>query len=155
MVDIDILVKTLSKKGHRMTSARKSLLEVLENEHLTIKEIHRRMIDKGYENLMTIYNNLDFFIEENLVAEINIKGKKYYDLAIGSLKHGVKEHVHFTCDNSPEIIEMHLDDVLYSIKNHPAFGNYNLNKIHISISGKCKICIGEKCFRYSPPKKRS
>ncbi len=147
-MDKDIIFDNLRKKGLRITPQRKAIFEILENQHLTINELYSEMKLRGYNNLMTIYNNIDFLIINNLVTEINIKGKKYYDLAVGNYHHDVDEHIHFTCNNSPEILEIEGREIFELIKQHKTFKNYNLDKICITIAGTCKSCIGNKCSRF-------
>ncbi len=138
----------LRAKGLRITPQRKALFDILENEHLTLKEIYAEMQKRGYNNLRSVYNNVDFVLSKNLVTQINIKGQKYYDLAIGGTNHSPDKHIHFTCENSEEIMEIDGEEIYLMIKRHPMFKNYALDKIHITVSGKCQICYGKKCDRY-------
>ncbi len=144
-MDKEDIFSELRKKGLRITPQRKAIFEILENEHLTIGELFEEMKLRGYNNLMTIYNNIDFLIEQDLVTQININGKKYYDLAVGNYHHNADEHIHFTCNNSPEIVEISGEEIFNIIKGHKAFENYDLDKICITLYGTCKKCLGEKC----------
>ena len=52
--------KPLVAQNQRLTKARKTLLNVLRNRHLTFKELQAELAKEGYYNVSTLYNNLEF-----------------------------------------------------------------------------------------------
>ena len=70
---------------------------VLEGKHLTIQDIYTELKKRGYNNLGTIYNNIDFLLEHKIVAQIFINGKKHYDLTIDEKSHSADSHINVTC----------------------------------------------------------
>ncbi len=62
----------LRKRNLRITEPRRALIEVLEDNHLTFKEIQKKLAERGFTNVSTIYNNLDFLIQEKIAVELYI-----------------------------------------------------------------------------------
>ena len=60
----------------RLTKSRKAMIEILENQHLTFKEIQKALADRGFYNVSTIYNNLEFLVDQKIVVEIYINDTK-------------------------------------------------------------------------------
>ena len=76
--------------GHRLTNNRVAMIEILENEHLTFKDIQKQMEKEkrvGFKNVATLYNNLDFLVKEKIIAELHIGTQIYYDLAMDNPGH--------------------------------------------------------------------
>ncbi|MGI6360392.1 MAG: transcriptional repressor [Acholeplasmatales bacterium] len=80
----------LRKRNLRITEPRRALIEVLEDNHLTFKEIQKKLAERGFTNVSTIYNNLDFLIQEKIAVELYINETKYYDLAIDNKMHNYR-----------------------------------------------------------------
>ena len=47
----------------RLTKSRKAMIEILEDKHLTFKEIQKALANRGFYNVSTIYNNLEFLMD--------------------------------------------------------------------------------------------
>ena len=77
--------QNLRKQNLRITNARKAIIDVLEGKHLTIQEIYYELSKKGYNNLSTVYNNIDFLLEHKIITQVFINGKTHYDLTIESI----------------------------------------------------------------------
>src|SRR5690606_32860120 len=131
----------LKSTGNRLTSARKALLEVLRNQHLTFKELQRELAKKGFNNVSTLYNNLDFFLENNMIVEFNIDGVKYYDLGIDNPLHEENSHLHLATKDDygkVTISEIDFPEIYEMIKGHPVLKNYDLEYVRILISATKK-----------------
>jgi Fur family ferric uptake transcriptional regulator/Fur family peroxide stress response transcriptional regulator len=122
----------------RLTKSRKAMIEILENQHLTFKEIQKALASRGFYNVSTIYNNLEFLVEHKIVVEIYINDTKYYDLAMGNPMHSADSHIHILNKDTNEITEINSNDIFDYLTNHPAFKNLDLEYIRIIISAQAK-----------------
>jgi Fur family transcriptional regulator, peroxide stress response regulator len=122
----------------RLTKSRKAMLEILENQHLTFKEIQKALAKRGFYNVSTIYNNLEFFVEKKIVVELYINDQKYYDLAMGNPMHSADSHIHMMIKDTNEITEINQSEIFEYITNHPAFKDLDLEYIRITISAQKK-----------------
>lgn len=128
----------LIDSNKRFTKARKALLEVLKDRHLTFKEIYDELSKKGYTNISTLYNNLQFFLDSNLIIEINLDGVKYYDLGLDNPYHQHDSHLHMVIKDkdayNPIIKEVDYPEIYEAIKSHPVFKHYDIEYIRILVS---------------------
>jgi len=122
----------------RLTKSRKAMIEILENQHLTFKEIQKALAQRGFYNVSTIYNNLEFLIEQKIVVEIYINDTKYYDLAMGNPMHNADSHIHIMNRDTNEITEVNSPDIFEFVSKHPAFKDLDLDYIRIIISASNK-----------------
>lgn len=122
----------------RLTKSRKAMIEILENQHLTFKEIQKALAHRGFYNVSTIYNNLEFLIEQKIVVEIYINDTKYYDLAMGNPMHNADSHIHILNKDTNEITEVNSPDIFEFVSKHPAFKDLDLEYIRIIISASHK-----------------
>jgi Fur family transcriptional regulator, peroxide stress response regulator len=122
----------------RLTKSRKAMIEILENQHLTFKEIQKALASRGFYNVSTIYNNLEFLIEQKIVVELYINDTKYYDLAMGNPMHSADSHIHIMNKDTNEITEVNSPDIFEFLSNHEAFKDLELEYIRIIISAKSK-----------------
>jgi len=135
----------LRKHNVRITKQRRAIIDILEGRHLTLQEIHEELKKVGFHNLGTVYNNIDFLIEHEIVTQIFINGKKHYDLTIDELSHGADSHIHVTCKVNNNIIEINDSQIFDLIKNHEIFENFNVEKLQIVVEGSCKHMNTETC----------
>ena len=130
--------QTMIETNKRFTKARRALLEVLKDRHLTFKEIYDELVKKGFKNMSTLYNNLEFFLNNNLIIEINLDGIKYYDLGLDNPFHDHDSHIHMVVkdpeDENPVIREIDYPEIYEAIKSHPVFKHYNVEYIRILVS---------------------
>jgi len=122
----------------RLTKSRKAMIEILENQHLTFKEIQKALASRGFYNVSTIYNNLEFLIDHKIVVEIYINDTKYYDLALGNPMHSADSHIHIMNKDTNEITEVNSPDIFDFVASHPAFKDLELEYIRIIISANKK-----------------
>lgn len=130
--------QNLRKQNLRITKARKAIIDVLEGHHLTIQEIFYKLKEKGYHNLSTVYNNIDFLLEHKIITQVFINGKKHYDLTIEEYSHNADSHVHVSCHASDNIIEINEEEFLSKIKDHPVFAGFDISKLQLVVEGACK-----------------
>ena len=128
----------LRKNNLRITEPRKALIEILQDNHLTFKEIQTALAQRGFTNVSTIYNNIDFLLEEKIAVELYINGIKYYDLAIDNPMHSADSHVHILIKDTNEIVEINNPNIYEYIKKSPELENLEIEYIRISIGAKNK-----------------
>lgn len=122
----------------RLTNSRKAMIEILEDKHLTFKEIQKALANRGFYNVSTIYNNLEFLMEHKMVVEIYINNVKYYDLAMDNPMHSADSHIHVMNKQTNEITEINSPDIFDYLKDHEAFKDLDLEYIRIIVSANKK-----------------
>jgi Fur family ferric uptake transcriptional regulator/Fur family peroxide stress response transcriptional regulator len=138
MKPIEELYQKLREKNIRVTQQRRAIIDALDGKHLTLYDLHLAMKAKGYKNLGTIYNNLDFLMDQKIVTEVYIKGKKHYDLVVGEQgHHSADQHIHLSCSVNNKIVEIDDKDLFEMIKNHEIFKGFNISKMQIVVEGEC------------------
>ncbi|MCF7925258.1 MAG: transcriptional repressor [Candidatus Izimaplasma sp.] len=141
------LFEDLRKQNIRITKQRRAIIDVLEDKHLTIQEIYAALKKRGFKNLGTVYNNIDFLLEHKIVTQLFINGKKHYDLTIDEESHDADSHIHVTCKVDNKIIEINHSDIFDTIKNHPVFDNFQIDKIQLQVEGVCKNSDAKSCHK--------
>lgn len=130
--------KKIREKNLRLTKARQAMIEILEDKHLTFKEIQKALSSRGFYNVSTIYNNLEFLIENRMVVELYINNVKYYDLALDNPMHNADSHIHIMNKETNEITEVVSPEIFEFIQNNKNFKDLNLDYIRIIISASKK-----------------
>lgn len=138
MSTLNTYFETIKNRGFRLTKNRISIIEILENKHLTFKEIQKELSKRGLNNVASIYNNLDFLVSEGIVAEIPVGNKKYYDLALDNPGHTKDSHIHIVLKDTNTITEINDEDIFKYIIDHPSLSKYDLKYIKIVIGAKTK-----------------
>jgi Fur family ferric uptake transcriptional regulator/Fur family peroxide stress response transcriptional regulator len=139
------LFQELRKQNVRITKQRKAIIDVLENSHLTIQEIYTELQKRGYRNLGTVYNNIDFLLEHKIVTTIFINGKKHFDLTIDEDSHNADSHIHVTCKVNNNIIEINNSSIFDDIKSNPIFKDFNITKLQLVVEGVCDHFDTDSC----------
>lgn len=128
----------IRRSGHRLTENRKAMIQILENQHLTFKEIQSELQRRGFYNVASIYNNLEFLVSNNIVIEIFVNNEKYYDLAMDNPGHNRDSHIHIGLKDTGEITEIVAPDIFNYIANHKDLNKLKINSIRIIISAENK-----------------
>ncbi|MFA5719601.1 MAG: transcriptional repressor [Acholeplasmataceae bacterium] len=128
----------LRKKNLRITKSRRAMIEILEDNHLTFKEIQKKLAERGFTNVSTIYNNLDFLIQQKIAVELYINETKYYDLAIDNPMHNADSHIHVVIKDTNKITEVSAPEIFEFIKSHKAFKDLNVEYIRITVGSRKK-----------------
>ncbi len=134
----DRYYEKIRSKKLRLTKSRQAMIEILENKHLTFKEIQKALSSRGFYNVSTIYNNLEFLMENKMVVEIYIDNVKYYDLAMDNPKHSADSHIHIMNKETNLITEISSPDIFDFIRKHDAFKDLDLDYIRIIVSASKK-----------------
>lgn len=127
-------LELLKDKGYRLTKSRVELLELFEsnpNKHFTMEDIIANH-DKKL-NISTLYNNIATFIAENIICEIHINDKKYYE-------YNHKVHAHFKCLDCNDFFDLKLDDISGVEEKVSNKYNVDITSVDILFSGLCNNC---------------
>ncbi len=130
-------MKTIPRnKKYRVTKQRELVLSTLKNlyTHPTAKELHS-IISKDFPDISmsTVYRNLQFLNDNNLIIKLKTKNKKTrYD-------GNTNNHIHLICTKCNKIIDIYedIDIVSKAIKNN----GFKINLNHLELPGLCKDCI--------------
>lgn len=133
MSRVDECLSRLQGTNTRITKARKAMLKALDRKHLSFKTLQKELARQGFTNVATIYNNLNFFVEQNIVVEVSIRGIKYYTLTQASPLKFSESHIHLVNNTTNEISELEADDIYDFIENHPKISNYDLEYVTLTI----------------------
>ncbi|MDR2822818.1 MAG: transcriptional repressor [Acholeplasmatales bacterium] len=131
--------KTLDSS--RLTKARYYMIKILENHHLTFKELQKELLKFGFNNVTTLYNNIDFLLENKIITELFIDGQTYYDLALDNPNHEADSHIHvihYTDTDNYYIEEVSEHKIFELIRERPRFQNLDIESIKITITTKKK-----------------
>lgn len=123
----------IRKSGYRLTNNRIAIIDILENQHLTFKELQKELNKRGFHNVSSIYNNLEFLVKENIVVELHIGNTKYYDLALFNPGHDEESHIHVIDHKTNKIIDVHSTDIFDYLRNHKDFKNIDIDYIRIIV----------------------
>src|SRR5690554_1895230 len=133
MSNLDKYFQIIRDKGHRLTNNRIAIIEILENNHLTFKQLQKELNKRGLHNVSSIYNNLDFLIRENIIVELYIGNTKYYDLAAFNPGHDDENHIHIIDHATNKISDLVNNEIFNFIKNHPDLKDIDIDYIRIII----------------------
>ena len=145
MDDREKIFAELRKNNVRITKQRRAIIDVLEDKHLTIQEIYTELRNLGFNNLGTVYNNIDFLLDNKIVTQIFINGKKHYDLTIDEKSHNADSHIHVTCKVNNNIIEINNSSIFDEIKANPIFRDFKINKLQLVVEGVCDHYEKDTC----------
>lgn len=130
-------IELLKDKDVRMTSQRKAILENLldGNKHPTVNEIYDDLKeDFPSMSVATIYNNLKFFKEANIVKELPFgDGSSRFDLT-------TIDHFHTICKRCGKIEDFHFPDLVESEELAQAISTFKAEDYRFEILGLCEEC---------------
>lgn len=132
--NLENYLSQLREKGYRITKSRIALLEVLSDEHLTFKQIQMRLAEKGFTNVASIYNNIDFFLQEKVIVVLFINQVRYYELAIDNKMHTADNHIHLIDQANNQIVEINNKRIYDSISRYIENDtNYEVSYIRLTV----------------------
>jgi len=127
----------LNESGLKATFQRMELLKNIEKYgHMSVDEIYEKVMKNHPSlSLATVYKNIILMVENNVLEEVPIEGKKSkYEL--------VKEdHIHLVCTECGEVEDKprmpQTDSLLHTLTEGEHF---KLEKQQINLYGICKKC---------------
>ncbi len=133
----DILTQ-LKKDGERITTIRRVILYTLEkiDSPLSANEILGQIKEMGLAaNKTTIYRELDFFLEKNIIESVQLRGREQrYELC-------GEHHHHLVCTQCAQVQEMPLAGDLDETENkiYKKF-NFKVQSHSLEFYGLCANC---------------
>lgn len=140
--NLDYLKKLISKSGHKVTTQKILILEVMLNDshHLSAKDIHDKLKQKNI-GLATIYRSLNLFIELNIIKKVEIDNITYYEMKIFSKN---PFHSHFKCSKCGSIIDINNKDInidyIGIIRKVELEEHFEIEDSDIMFKGICDKC---------------
>ena len=112
----------------RITKKRKEILDVLQSNHRTLSaaDIHKKLPEI---DLVTIYRNLELFVEEKLIKRIH--------LGTGQVQFEYQDepHHHAVCIECEKIIHFTAPDA--KLKKLLGIENFEVDEIEVTVRGVC------------------
>ena len=134
MIDYAVLLK---ESGLKATFQRMNILEVIHtNGHMSVDDIYDEVIKVHSSlSLATIYKNIILMMENGVLVEVPIVGKKSkYELS-------KTDHMHLICTECGEVEDKSCldstDKILYEVTSQEHF---KLKKRQINLYGICEKC---------------
>ncbi|MEA2047793.1 MAG: Fur family transcriptional regulator [Campylobacterota bacterium] len=127
----------LNRSGLKATFQRMNILENIEKYgHMSIDAIYEEVIKTHPSlSLATVYKNIILMVENSVLVEVPIEGKKSkYELA-------KSEHIHLVCTECGQV-----EDRPYNQSTNALFTsmtkkeNFSLSKQQVNLYGVCKCC---------------
>ncbi|MDR2828599.1 MAG: transcriptional repressor [Acholeplasmatales bacterium] len=128
--------RELKSNGLRVTKARMRLIEALEEKPLSFKELCEVIFKKGSTNLASIYNNINFFVEQNVILQVEIKNEKYYELILDKPYRDSIDHIHLVDSESKLIDEIYAPEIVEFIRKYDELKDIDISNIKIIITTK-------------------
>ncbi len=102
--DPELIVDSLRAQGYRITKAREDIIKIMCNQgHYTVEELVNELKKiKEDVNVATVYNNVNFLVEEGILEEYNFINKSsIYELNIGL-------HAHLVCIDCSDVYNINI-----------------------------------------------
>ncbi len=129
----------LAKKGLKLTSPRKQILEAVFaiHEHFNAEELYGRIKSHSQGiSLATVYRTLPLLLEAGLVQHaLRSAGRERYEHIYGHPK-----HIHWLCRSCGSLVETDLQSVDPLIAELAKSLNFKEEDIELSIRGLCWKC---------------
>ncbi len=132
----------LRQRGFRLTPQRMLIMEVINafHDHLSAEQIHAAVGERyPYINIATVYRNLHWLLEQQLVRKIDVgDGHLWWEAATAAVHH------HLICERCRMVQEID-NHVVDCFANHIAehYG-FAVNIAHLPVFGLCAGCASEE-----------
>ena len=127
----------VDKPNMRMTNQRQEILEYLSQstDHPTAEEIYDVVKQKlNRITKATVYNNLNFLVEHNMIKMVNIKGVSRFEMKM-------KPHHHLICRKCSRIEDFESEDLNnYAIKLIKNESKFEIQEVSTNFLGLCSNC---------------
>lgn len=137
--DATFLIRTLQSDGHRITKARSALLELFASHHSPLSALelqHLLAQQKIVVNKTTIYRELDFLIQHNIIHTVAF-GDDTARYELQSRDH----HHHIQCTSCGDVVDLPLQNELAEIERHIVKSTHFVIEKHaLEFFGVCPKC---------------
>ncbi|GMQ56807.1 Fur family transcriptional regulator [Vallitalea sediminicola] len=137
--------KMLKEKGFKLTTQRRTVLDVLQNnegDHLTAEEIYEIVRKKCPEiGLATVYRTIQLLHELKLIDKLNLDdGFIRYEIGKFNDDNHHHHHHHLICERCGKVIEVE-DDLMESIEiGFESKYNFTVTNHKVKFYGICRNC---------------
>ena len=131
----------IRQQGYRVTPQRQLILDAIceGNGHTTFEEIQTRVQARSRSiSLPTIYRNLDFLRVVNLVVDLRIGNKTYYEIV------SVKPHHHLICRVCGRMEQVSHETVKSLFARIEREQQFKVDVDHLALFGLCRDCRRSK-----------
>lgn len=127
----------LRNKGYRITTQRKSVLQNITSDPLTVEEIFSRLKKKNINiDLASIYRTLVLLKNSELITQVDFgDGRKRYEL-VGEKNH----HHHLICNTCGRIENVYFGQEAKILKEISLNSQFAVQKHTLELFGLCKHC---------------
>ncbi len=144
--ELEYIREILISKGYKLTYQRKLIVRVfLENPqmHFSPLDISNQIVKKGkFVSIATIYRNVKFLRDIDIIEEIIYGDEKLYELKIFAQK---SIHIHIYCIKCNKIynyLNLKVSHNLINYINHLENQfSFDIKKADFSLKGICSNCI--------------
>lgn len=135
--EVERVIASLRSHQVRISAPRKAILKYLiqSQHHPTVDMIYHDLIDEfPGMSLATVYNNLNFLVEQGIVAEMKFSDvTSHYDY----LGH---QHGHIVCEECGKIEDVHLDMTEQLLELASQQTKFQMHKLNLELFGICYDC---------------
>lgn len=133
------IISKLKLEGYRITPARAKIIDIFIKSSSPISAIDLIQDFKKIKidiNKTTIYRELEFLLNKNLIREVEFgEGKKRYELEMG------KHHHHLVCLNCKKVEDVDLEmDLSVEEKKIEKETGFKIDSHSLEFFGFCKDC---------------
>ncbi|TCK98388.1 Fur family ferric uptake transcriptional regulator [Natranaerovirga hydrolytica] len=139
------LKKKLKEKGLKLTTQRRTILEILEKhegEHLTAEEIYELVkVDCPEIGLATVYRTVQLLLELDLIEKLNLDdGFVRYEIGKNDNEH---HHHHLICNTCGKVYEVE-DDLLDNLEDEiEKTFKFKVTDHKVKFYGVCEKCTND------------
>jgi|GEM_PF-2219436 len=133
------IVDSLRAQGYRITKAREDIITILCNvKHYTVDElVHELKKTKDNVNVATVYNNINFLVDEGIVLEFNFNNKNTtYELNIGI-------HAHFVCVDCGYVTNVDVPEFDVIQQRVEQEIGCEITNTKLDMFGHCSTCLAQ------------
>jgi Fe2+ or Zn2+ uptake regulation protein len=128
--------KILREKDLKVTPQRIFILEEIKKMgHASVEDLHEK-VKAFYSSvsLATIYKNIHLLVDENILTEVPVHGRKpVYEINIG-------DHVHVTCPHCGNVEDLMDVDTAPFIKEATRQTGRKYERVAVMLQGACHKC---------------
>ncbi len=129
----------LRSRGFRITAARKTILEILSDEHkpLSAADFHELLLKRNVKSdRVTVYRELDFLEKQGIIHGVQFQDRnRRYELS--SLEH----HHHLICQGCKSVEDVNLkEDLEAQERTIEKQKNFKVMRHSLEFFGLCQNC---------------
>ena len=136
MSDLDLIIRRLELRGHRITGSRRRVLEALVSApaHFTVEDVLRQLPGVGRA---TVFRTMKLLQDLNVVCRVLMEnGELHYRLSARG------HHHHLVCRSCGRVEDFSTCDVSSLIDQLTQATDYQIEGHWLEVYGRCQSCRG-------------